>query len=278
MMASVEETVDRKTSVRIGTVQETLLVTLRAKAADSRSKHSVLGDYEADRILGMIDYDFGKLKQAGGDTFIAVRARQYDEWLRHFLRLNTSAVVVNLGCGLDTRIKRISPSPQVRWFDVDYPEVIALREHFFSNRDGYTMIGCSITSAEWLDEIPKDLPTIVVAEGVLPYLVADEVRVLFNRVTDSFPHGEVLFDVMNARAVEFGPSVAGDATGALHRWSVEDLDEVDRIDAKLTRVEEVSVFRSPYSRRLPWTQRLAYGFISLFPAYRDTMRMLRCEF
>jgi O-methyltransferase involved in polyketide biosynthesis len=35
--------------------------------------------------------------------------------------------VLQLGCGLDSRIYPVNPPPEVTWFDVDYPEVIGVR-------------------------------------------------------------------------------------------------------------------------------------------------------
>ena len=43
----------------------TLLITLNAKARDSRKKNSILHDKKADEILVSIDYDFEKLKGLG---------------------------------------------------------------------------------------------------------------------------------------------------------------------------------------------------------------------
>ncbi len=265
--------------VHLTEVQETLLITLRAKALDSHSKNPILNDEKASQLLSKIDYDFGKLKSFGNDNFIVVRAKQYDEWLREFLNSNPTAVVLNLGCGLDTRITRINPSATIQWFDIDYPDVIQLRENFYSNGAGYKMIGSSITDPNWLAEIPKDQPTIIIAEGVLEYLTAEEAKSLLNRMTDHFLHGEMAFDVMNAYAIEeAGRSRANQTTGALHKWVVESLEEVDKLDAKLERVTDLSLFKSPYVRKLPWVFRLFYGSMVLVPQYKNMIRLLRYEF
>ena len=107
----------------------TLLITLYAKALDYRSKNSVLNDKAADDLVRSIDYDFEKLDTVSGN-YIAVRAKQYDEWIQEFLEVNPDAVIVHLGCGLDTRITRINPPQSASWFDIDYPAVIDLREKF----------------------------------------------------------------------------------------------------------------------------------------------------
>jgi len=267
-----------RTKVQLTNVQETLLLTLYAKAMDFRSKESVLNDEQAGRILEEIDYDFGKLKRFGRANVLAVRAKQYDDWIREFLEAKTNTIVLNLGCGLDTRITRVHPPEGVGWFDIDYPEVVQLRRNFFSNRPGYTMIESSITNPEWLKEIPVDRPVLIVAEGVLEYLSEADVKALLNRITSHFLHGQLMFDVMNSHAVESGRSRASFPTGALHLWAVDDLNEVDKLDTRLKRMTEVSLFKSPYFRKLPWEFRSLYGLISLMPRYTNMMRLLRYQF
>lgn len=264
--------------VHLTKVQETLLITLLAKALDNHSTNPILNDEKASQLLSRIDYDFAKLKSFGNDNLIVVRAKQYDDWLKEFLDSNPDAVVLNLGCGLDTRIPRINPTARIQWFDVDYPDVINLRENFYSNGASYKMIGCSITDPTWLTEIPKAQPTIIIAEGVLAYLTAEEVKSLLNRITDHFSHGEMVFDVMNAYAIGLAQSKVSQTTDALHKWPVEEIEEVDKMDPKLKRVTELSLIRSPYVRKLAWRFRLLYGSIAFSPQHRNMIRLLRYQF
>ncbi|MFD2054524.1 class I SAM-dependent methyltransferase [Mesorhizobium calcicola] len=76
--------------------------------------------------------------------------------------------------GLDTRIFRVDPPPGVDWFDVDYPEVIELRRKLYPSRDHYHLVASSVTQPDWLAEVPRNRPAIVVAEGLTPYLPAHE--------------------------------------------------------------------------------------------------------
>jgi O-methyltransferase involved in polyketide biosynthesis len=143
-----------KTQIHLTKVQETLLITLYAKAIDNRSKKPILNDAKADQLIGMIDYDFTKLNSWGNDNLIVVRAKQYDDWIQEFIKNNPVCVVLNLGCGLDTRVTRIDPPSTVSWFDVDFPDVIQLRKNFYADHAGYRMIESSIVNTAWLKEIP----------------------------------------------------------------------------------------------------------------------------
>lgn len=151
---------------------ETMLATLYGRAQDATSPDSVLHDHYAAEAVARIDYDFSKTKIKGTQAIgVALRARQLDDWTSEFLTAHREATVLHLACGLDTRVFRINPSETVRWVDVDYPDVIALRRALLPCRDGdYRMIGSSVSEVTWLDSIPADRPTLAVFEGLTMYL------------------------------------------------------------------------------------------------------------
>ena len=253
----------------------TLLIPLYAKALDSHSKHSILNDEKSAEIIQMIDYDFEKLKRFGNGNIMVVRAKQYDEWIREFLISNPDGVVLNLGCGLDTRISRINPPSTVSWFDVDFPEVIDERQKFYSNQAGYEMLASSITESKWLQKIQKGKPVIVIADGVFAYLTEEQVKELLNRITDYFPCGQIAFDVMNSYAVKMGKNRLREISGGEHRWAAEDIKRVDELDPKLKRKDTLTLLGSKY---LPLKYRLLFGVALILPRYKNMMRLLRYWF
>ena len=267
-----------KQQIHLTKVQETLLITLYAKAIDNRSERSILHDTKADQMVGMIDYDFTKLNSWGNDNLIVVRAKQYDVWIQEFIEKNPVCVVLYLGCGLDTRVTRLQPPATVHWFDIDFPDVIQLRKNFYTDQPGYKMIASSITGPTWLAEIPTGQPVIVIAEGVLEYLTAQEVKILLNRLTDTFSHGVIAFDVMNSFAIQSAKSAANEPTAGLHTWEVNDLGDVDALDPKLKREKAISVFYSPYIGKLPIRYHVLYRAMALVPQLRNMIRLLRYQF
>ncbi|MCM3571077.1 class I SAM-dependent methyltransferase [Neobacillus mesonae] len=257
--------------------KQTLLITLYAKALDSRLKNSILNDRKAEEILHMIDYDFEKINSFGNEIMV-VRAKQLDTWVQEFMKENPNASVLNLGCGLDTRISRINPPSTIQWFDVDFPEVIELRKSFFSNHEGYEMISSSVMELNWLEQIPRNKPVMVIAEGMLEYLTEKEVKDLVNRLTSYFPAGKMAFDVMNSFAVNSGKEELKQTTGAIHKWSVNDLHDVDQLDSKLKRADSLSVFKSKFIHKLPLKTRLLFSAMYIFPSFRNMMRILLYKF
>ena len=107
--------------------RETMLFTLYGKALQSASPDPVLPDPWAEEAARHIDYDFGKLKVHEYESrIIAIRARQFDVLTADFIAEQPDSIVLQLGCGMDSRVFRLDPPATVRWFDVDYPEVIEL--------------------------------------------------------------------------------------------------------------------------------------------------------
>lgn len=264
--------------IKLTGAQATLLITLRAKAQDFRFKHPILNDAKADELLRSIDYDFSQLPGFGSKSVLALRAKHLDEWTGGFIGTHGDAVVLNLGCGLDTRVTRIAPSRGVSWFDLDYPDVIELRRKFYADAENYTMLDYSLTDPAWLTRVPPDRPTMIVADGVFEYLTEDEVGTLLNRLTGTFGHGQLAFDVMNSFAVRSGQRDLKGAMEAVHHWAVDDTRRIDALDPRLHKMDDLSLLDSPYVRRLPLHLRLLCRTASPVRRYRDMIRLLRYEF
>jgi len=97
-------------TVTLAKEKETLLITLYAKAEESRLPDSLLRDRFAAEAVRRIAYHFAKLK-VRRDTMIgvAMRAKILDDWTSDFIARNPGATVLHLGCGLDSRVFRLDP-------------------------------------------------------------------------------------------------------------------------------------------------------------------------
>jgi O-methyltransferase involved in polyketide biosynthesis len=210
--------------------QQTALVTLYGKALDSRQPDSVLADREADKAVRRIDYDFSRLRMRCRDQkSAAVRSKAYDRRVTRFLDGHPACVVLHLGCGLDTRAYRVDPPPSVDWYDIDLPDVIALRRRLFPQRVGLHTIAASVTDPGLLDTIPAALPVLVVAEGLTPYLRAPDGVAMLARIVEHFAGGEMIFDGYSRMGVWFlrrYPPVK--ASGAQLDWSIGDPRELEK--------------------------------------------------
>ena len=74
-----------KHQVRLGAVQETLFITLAARARETQRKHPVLRDPRAVELLQSIDYDTAKYGRSAGGFITVLRTAIIDFWVREFL-------------------------------------------------------------------------------------------------------------------------------------------------------------------------------------------------
>lgn len=247
--------------------KETMLMTLSGRAIQSHWEHPILRDPWAEEAMRRIDYDMSQtLKGVSswgvwkkiGPTIIASRAATFDLLTTRYLADHPDAAVLQVGCGMDSRVFRIAPPTTVQWFDVDYPDVMDLRRQLFPERDGsYHLIGAPLSDLRWLDEVPRDRPGLLIAEGVLHYLSEPEVKALLNAVVAHFPSGQLIFDICNPFIVKrTGSNVGG--TGATYKWGLDDPQDIRQLEPKLELVkeyrpsEQVAFSRFPFWWRIPY--------------------------
>lgn len=263
--------------------KETLIPTLYGKALDNRTANPILGDKFADEVVRHIDYDFDKLGNVKGSAIsLPVRAKHLDQWTREFIAANPSSTVLHLGCGLDSRVFRIDPPASVRWYDVDYPEVIELRRRLYPERHNYELIATSLIDLRWLDQIPADRPVLVVAEGVLIYLPEKDGLALLNRVAEQFPGGQLIFDVYSGLMVRMTQLLLNvRKSGASLVWGFDDPGVLEKQVPGLRLVDEVSFLTMPeLVERLSQSrvQSAIYGIMGRFRFYRRMVLHLRYQF
>lgn len=182
-------------------VNKTLYIPLYGKAMVSR-RDILLRDPDAEQLWDAAGI---ALKGKAASKWLAynmgMRSAVFDHWLRE--KLTGDAVVLHLGCGLDSRCNRVKC--ENLWFDVDFPAVIQERRKHFLESDTYHMIGRDLRES-WLEAVPQGRCAIVVMEGISMYLTAQERLALLKRLTDHFTEVHLLMDVYTvfaARATKY---------------------------------------------------------------------------
>ena len=144
-------------NLNLSGVPETLLMTLYIRAMKSQRPDALIKDEKAVALVTQMSYDFGRVRQIKMDeddkVTVILRNLEFDRQARDFLARHPQAVVVHIGCGLDSRFERVD-NGQVEWYDLDLPEVIELRRKFIgSERKRYHLLGCSAFDSAWLDAV-----------------------------------------------------------------------------------------------------------------------------
>lgn len=255
--------------------EKTLLDTLYAKAVDSRADKPILGDKYAADVVDEIDFDFGTTNVTPSNAgIVALRARQLDRWVAEFIADHPDAVVLHLGCGLDSRVNRIDPPPTVRWYDVDYPSVIDVRRRVCVSHAAAEPIGTSVTDAGWLDAVPADGPGLVIGEGLFMYLAEADGKRLIRRVTEHFPAGETVFDAFSRMWIRMERlNRLIQAEGGVH-WGIDDPRELEH-GLPLECVSAISAFAIPGSEQLAFPYRTIFRLFAAVPPLNRGVRLLR---
>jgi O-methyltransferase involved in polyketide biosynthesis len=264
------------TGVRWGSVEWTLLCMLYLRACESRLANPILGDHFAAQDVARIDYDFRRIhrsvRPAINQFGVALRGAQFDALITNYLNGHPDAVVLHLGCGLHSRAFRVAPEG-VRWFDVDLPQVIALRRQLYSESETYRMVGSSVTDPGWLDELPAGGPVLIVAEGLLMYLTPADISDLLHRLVDRFDTGELLADLLS----KWGPRQSRVVTPGMIKWGTRDGREITHWDTRLRLIEDSSFIAG--FEKIPLTpQRLLYRMQYVIPTTRNYDRLFRYAF
>jgi methyltransferase (TIGR00027 family) len=196
--------------IKIGDVAATSFVTLYCHAIESQSKDPILDDpkaveitHELNKILSASKNRLnknlvkGKLKKELV-IHIAIRAKQYDKYVGDFLKNSPDGIVVNIGCGLDSRFLRID-NGRVIFYDLDLPEVIEIKKQFFEENERYHFISSSVLDHEWMSIVAKHKgPFLFMAEGVFMYLNQEDVHSLILKLQSEFPGSELVCEVFNS--------------------------------------------------------------------------------
>lgn len=259
---------------------QTTLATLYAKALDADFPEPILGDRHAKEIVERIEYDWRKTAiTARNSPSVTTRSAHFDNWVRQFLAVHPRAMVLDLGCGLDSRFFRVEPGPGVDWYDVDYPEVAELRRQLFPARDHYHVVAASVTDPAWLHDIATDRPALMVGEGLTMYLTEQDGIALLRRVVDGFPSGELQFDAFNRLGIKSQwMNTPVRRSGSTLYWGINGPDEILRAVPGTRLLAWVRWFESDASNQLPRRYRVMGKVMSLVPAMANMSQYHRYAF
>jgi O-methyltransferase involved in polyketide biosynthesis len=250
-----------KTATQLGDVGETLLIPLYARARDAASRRPVLGDRRAGELVDAIDYDFTRFRGSSLSGSVC-RSSIFDGWVARFLREHPDGTVVELGTGLNTRFDRLD-NGRTHWFDLDLPDVIALRRRFFSDSQRCRMLAGSVVDSEWfamLDAAPA--PYLFISEAVLIYLGGDETRRVLNRLSHRFPGSLIAFDTAGKRMVanqERNRSLA--QVSARMQWVCDNPRDVERWGLELLDTRTLATPQPEIAKT--WPPQRRYGMTVL---------------
>lgn len=247
--------------VNLNALPETALITLWAKGTEYARPDALLRDETAARLMAKLDYDFSKFSKASmSQAGCCARAALIDSHVRRFLAKHPDTVVIQLGCGLDARFERLGRPPVTAWYDLDLPEMMAIRQALLPPC-GNRYLAASMLDEGWLQTVSAHgKPVLVLVEGVLMYFDERDVRRFFMMLAEGLGQAEVVFDSLGPlllRRANKHDALKSMAGAPEFRWAPRDFAALESWHPRL-RVAETAGVSSLCRHRYPWLARLLY--------------------
>jgi len=270
-----EQTVS-PTEVRIGTspslealtaVNQTLFNPVYARALESMRRDGIVADPFALRIVRELSYNCDKFaNQRYAHIGSAVRTRIFDRICADFLNTNPDGVIVVLGCGLDARPYRMD-NGRAAWLSIDLPDVITLREHFFTPDERRRHLACSVLDESWFDAIPEDSQVLALAEGLSMYLPGDGLHRLVTAMAGRFPGSQLALESLSHGMVAKSHTVDMNGCGVAYTWGMDSGKELEAWSPGIRLIDE---FPLMHEERRRWGP---FALLSWLPVARKISKI-----
>jgi O-methyltransferase involved in polyketide biosynthesis len=232
-----------KIKIDLGDVQRTLFLPLWGRAVESKKPHPMLVDETAVRIINKIDFDFSQVAQNIDELSQIAwikRSKITDQVIRNFLVKFPNGTFVNIGCGLDTTFER-TDNGNMKWYDLDLPDVIKLRKRFVEETERRKFIAASFFEKQWLEDIEVSGNVLFISAGVFYYFDEEAIKGFFLRLINKFPKSEILFDVASPLGIKIANKKVVESSGLGKEshliWGVEKKEDILSWDERIRIID-----------------------------------------
>lgn len=231
-----------KEKVSVTGVPETMIQTLYARAKESEKDNPMIRDDMAAEIVSKLDYDFSNVDKDKAMSYgVIARTIVLDEMVERYLSKNPNSVVINIASGMDTRCYRME-GKYLRWYNVDLPETMEIREKFLTESGPIYQIAKSAMDASYMDEIINDGENVlVVIEGLSMYLSEEDVLQMFSIIEKNFSEVTVMVETMSPFVVRHIKEKSIEGSNAKFTWGVKNGKLLQKLVPAFSYKEEVSL-------------------------------------
>lgn len=222
---------EKGSEAALNSVSETMLQTLYARAKESQKPKHKIYDAKAIETVRQLDYDFSAAdKDVTMSTGVIARTILLDRMVAAWLDKHPDAVVVNLASGMDTRFYRIATGTVRRWYNVDLPDAMAVRERYLCDEERVCNIAASAMDKKWADEVgDTGGEVLVIAEGLSMYLSEADIRQIFAIIAGRFEQATVFFEILNPKFVHKDIEQSISKSGAVFTFGASSGEDIVRL-------------------------------------------------
>lgn len=187
----------------------------------------------------------------------AVLVRYFDDLTKAMLDKEEQSIIVQFGCGLDTRFSRTDSGKGIH-INIDLPEVISQRQQILpqDNERNIDWTG-NLLERDWMDRLEQEYTGhqfMFISEGVLMYLAEKDVRRLLVDIAERFPGSHIAFDTAGSMAIRrINKKSAVTELNASLIWAYDDDGSLDIWHPCLRRLERAYYFNRFKSRWGIWS-------------------------
>lgn len=231
-----------KKKVSVTGVPETMIQTLYARAKESEKVNPMIQDDMAAEIVSRLDYDFSNADKDKVMSYgVIARTIVLDEMVERYLSEHPKTVVINIASGMDTRCYRME-GKYLRWYNVDLPETMEIREKFLTESGPIYQIAKSAMDASYMDEIINDGENVlVVIEGLSMYLSEEDVLQMFSIIEKNFPEVTVMVETMSPFVGRHIKEKSIEGSNAKFTWGIKNGKLLQQLVPAFSYKQEVSL-------------------------------------
>ena len=195
-------------------VSDTALMVAACRAYEAEQEDAFVRDPFAARLAG--ERGVAILNAMPYPAFarfgMAIRTRLLDDLLLEALAAYPVATVLSVGCGLDTRPWRLDLPAELRWIEVDFPDMLDYKEAHMAGetprcrRERLTADLNDAAQRRVLIDAAGQQQALMITEGLLLYLPAGTVDAL---AAETREHGAVEHWISDISTTAFSKALGG---------------------------------------------------------------------
>ncbi|KAK9424371.1 putative S-adenosyl-L-methionine-dependent methyltransferase [Seiridium unicorne] len=210
-------------------------------------------------------------------TWIANRSKRFDQWCQDFLDPHQEPVtVLHLGCGLYCRYFRVEhrPENEVRWHDLDQLMVVDQWNRLIPSpvEGDYALRTLDVTNKGWFRNVPADRLTLIIAEGLMPYLEPEQGQKLIHDLVDYFGAPSTETDLRLTGYIK-----APRTSKTAFKWGVDEPEQIQELHPRLALKDRV-LWSEYMSSHPPFFGKYGTEAASAMPSFEKNIQFWRVDF